>query len=1022
MTIVGEAHVVVRAITTGFQRDIDGAMNGITDRAQAAGASLGRSFSSGASAGLTPMRRQAQQTYASINRLIEGSYYMQSAVASLAPAIMDLVGGLFALGSQAAAAAPALIVLPGVFAGIAQAAITAKLAFSGVGKAIGAINKQKTGGVDKMEGAVEKLGNAQRQLLLANRRVEQSNEALKEAQDAARESLQQLQFQAEGAAISEKRAAINLEKARKTLVRMQDLPPNSRARQEAELAFQEADLAYRQAVDNNKDLATEVEKRNALGVDGSKEVVNAQQSYNDALYAQTKAMKDLAKATKEFEDAKSGKGGGADPLAGLSESAATFAKYIASLKPKLDELKASAGAGLFPALETAIGNLVTNLFPSLNKILSDSGKALGQSAIDFSKIATEAGNLKNLNKVADTNKDTIAKLGTVTGNLYSIFLSLLSAADPLIRRFTDWVVVLTSGWKNADILKNKSDKLTGVFNQAGDVAAQFGRVIKNIGGAFMNMGKAAAGPGSGGQLILDYLETATAKFKEFTGAGLKDGSLETYFMNVSVNFTKILDLLGKITGAFAKLGGQSGTGSFIDSLSKSVDILAPALMRLTEGGVGGSFGKFIEQIAQFLANTTESGSIKIYFKILTTALGLLNDILSNPIAGRLLGIVAAVHGGRLAFGRLGKVVNLTREYLQGSFDAMKGGVGKIKALSAGVRNMSGNFSAARSMGLGYFQSLKMTLSYTKLGAAATRAWTAIQAAFNAVMSANPIMLTVIAIAALIAIVVVLYNRFKWFRDFVQTVWEAIRVGAEYAWNGIVAAFQFVWDIIGGAISWTWENIIRPYFELFVAVWSTVWAGIRTYFETVWAVIYTAITFVWNNIIQPVFRAIGSVFSSIWSGIQTAFSRAWDFITGAVRGATSIFGGVRDTIVNAFRNAINFIIRGWNNLDFTVPKVKVAGLTFGGFTIGLPDIPELAEGGVVRPSYGGTIARIAEAGRPERVEPLDKDGLSRRDRAIITMLSGGGSTVNVYPSPGMDEVELASLVNRQIAFQLRRGAA
>jgi hypothetical protein len=41
-----------------------------------------------------------------------------------------------------------------------------------------------------------------------------------------------------------------------------------------------------------------------------------------------------------------------------------------------------------------------------------------------------------------------------------------------------------------------------------------------------------------------------------------------------------------------------------------------------------------------------------------------------------------------------------------------------------------------------------------------------------------------------------------------------------------------------------------------------------------------------------------------------------------------------------------------------------------------------------------------------------------------MLSGGsgGSTINVYPSPGMDEVELASLVNRQIAFQLRKGAA
>jgi hypothetical protein len=45
--------------------------------------------------------------------------------------------------------------------------------------------------------------------------------------------------------------------------------------------------------------------------------------------------------------------------------------------------------------------------------------------------------------------------------------------------------------------------------------------------------------------------------------------------------------------------------------------------------------------------------------------------------------------------------------------------------------------------------------------------------------------------------------------------------------------------------------------------------------------------------------------------------------------------------------------------------------------------------------------------------------------MIKMLSGGGGggmTVNVYPSQGMNESELASIVSRQIAFQLRRGGA
>jgi hypothetical protein len=78
-----------------------------------------------------------------------------------------------------------------------------------------------------------------------------------------------------------------------------------------------------------------------------------------------------------------------------------------------------------------------------------------------------------------------------------------------------------------------------------------------------------------------------------------------------------------------------------------------------------------------------------------------------------------------------------------------------------------------------------------------------------------------------------------------------------------------------------------------------------------------------------------------------------------------------------------------------------------------------------PSAGGTLAQIAEGGRPERVEPLDPDGLSKRDKAMIQLLAGGaggGPVINVYPSQGMDETELAEIVSRKIAFAMRRGAA
>ena len=87
-------------------------------------------------------------------------------------------------------------------------------------------------------------------------------------------------------------------------------------------------------------------------------------------------------------------------------------------------------------------------------------------------------------------------------------------------------------------------------------------------------------------------------------------------------------------------------------------------------------------------------------------------------------------------------------------------------------------------------------------------------------------------------------------------------------------------------------------------------------------------------------------------------------------------------------------------------------------------PKLADGGVVSPTKGGSIVQVAEAGRPERIEPLDPSGLSKRDRAMIQLLanqaSAGNMTINVYPSEGMNETELAAKVSRQIALQMRRG--
>jgi hypothetical protein len=102
---------------------------------------------------------------------------------------------------------------------------------------------------------------------------------------------------------------------------------------------------------------------------------------------------------------------------------------------------------------------------------------------------------------------------------------------------------------------------------------------------------------------------------------------------------------------------------------------------------------------------------------------------------------------------------------------------------------------------------------------------------------------------------------------------------------------------------------------------------------------------------------------------------FDKIVAAVKGMpgkiADVARGMFDGIKDAFRGAINFVIDAWNGLEFRIPGFDPPGPgpKIGGFTLGVPDIPRLAEGGIVdRP----TVALIGEAG-PEAVIPLSRGG-------------------------------------------------
>lgn len=90
---------------------------------------------------------------------------------------------------------------------------------------------------------------------------------------------------------------------------------------------------------------------------------------------------------------------------------------------------------------------------------------------------------------------------------------------------------------------------------------------------------------------------------------------------------------------------------------------------------------------------------------------------------------------------------------------------------------------------------------TKAATAATKLWTAAQAALNAVMNGNPIALAVTAIVALGAAVVACYQNFEGFRNVCDAVWEAVKDVTSAVWDALVKAFEKASAVIKEAWKW-----------------------------------------------------------------------------------------------------------------------------------------------------------------------------------------------------------------------------
>jgi phage-related protein len=1126
LALVGEAHIIVRAITDGVKDDIKRGFSGGGTAGRRAGESIGQAFKRGfndgaykdksifsrLAAGLRTAFPEAERTAKAFRRLTRVGYALGPLLSILGQSIYSFIGGLVALGGSVLAAVPSMMALVNTFIAMKVASSIAKFALGGIGKAVQqasqatqkaadrekAINDAKKRLTRVIEGNVERLAQA-------TKRLEKAQLGMAKATRQAYEEFQQLGFDAESAAIAEKRAAMELEDARAALARVQDLPPNSRARKEAELAFAEAELNLRKAKDQVNDLTEEQDKYAKNGImaneglqAATEEYAEAQQNVTDTVIENQRSLEEAQDGVKEANEAAAA----SDPYAGLTPSQKQFAQFLVGIRGRLDELKEQAASGFLPVLEEQMKRLMENGFYDVLKTgFKDAGIALGGFAKELGNAFSDPKAQKDLGAFFASLKVILPIVGKIIGNVFKSFLTIIKGSTPATERFLNFLSKNTGAFSEFLNSADADGTLETFFNKSETMAEKilgvFGNVFKGIGGIIMTN----LDIDSPGGRIISYLDEITGKFADFSN---QPGFAENMDA-MATNFIAISDFVLGLIDSLGGLAVDTNVAAFFNTLtSEGLPIFQTIVSEL--GAVGPSLADFIVNMLELIGVFTDSEAPSTFFDTLNTALGSLNGFLKNDTTKGFVDAASQVFAFTTAVSLVGEVGKKAFDVVIGNVEGMFDRIGRTKEVVGKLKdgfNKVGEVWKSGPLGkvaiiIGAIVAAFTVLYNTneEFRAAVDTAWASISEAFGQAMTIlGPVMERIgdlfknlfpadgggagsafittlsegiVKLAEFLAPLIPQFAEFiaNGLEKFLAFIEELVPIFMEFV-DQLMPIFQDAFEQLAPVVATLMEEfgnlmevllpiiaeilpmllpIVMPIVAIFmelakvlapvIAQMAKEMTPVIEIIADVLAALLPIIATIVANVVKfliPIIIGITTAIRKIIVALpemadnfKKSFKQVQDFAKSIVNGIL----GALESFINGIINGINWLIDQLNKVKFKVPDwVPAIGGKELGFNLGklaTVKLPRLAEGGTVFPSAGGTIAQIAEAGRPERVEPLDPSGLSRRDRAMIEMLSGGGSggskiTVNVYPSAGMDERDLAEKVSRQLQLMMRRGA-
>ncbi|WP_315913577.1 tape measure protein [Arthrobacter sp. lap29] len=367
----------------------------------------------------------------------------------------------------------------------------------------------------------------------------------------------------------------------------------------------------------------------------------------------------------------------------------------------------------------------------------------------------------------------------------------------------------------------------------------------------------------------------------------------------------------------ASLSGAGGNaGKSLGSIGDSIQTLLPA------------FKSFGEQLPNIGAALVKLGGVSL--NILTTSLAFLAKHVDTIIAW-MPAIVAGYIAWKIASSALGQAhLALTAAQVLMTPVNLANNAARIIAVTLENQHARAIGTTTTALNLNVVTMARQKAAIvagriaTLAGAAATGVATAATGLFNAVMSANPIALVVLAIVALIAGIILLVKNWGAVTGFLKTIWQ-----------GFVSWFQ---GVMAGFLGW-WDGV----WQGFLGFITPVWAAIQQIIQIAWAVIVTVVTTYIGmvlTVIQTVWAVIQVVFSTAWNIIQTIVATALAILIAVFTGNFGAIGGliasawekIKGYFTGAFAAIGAIVGNAWATLTaiFTVAMAQVKALLSGGW--------------------------------------------------------------------------------------------